>query len=85
VRLAYLKGPNSMKKTILAGLLAVGGLMISPVGIANADQVLVNGNYATLTACQADGPHVEVDHPGNFTHFQCSQHDDGLWYLYLSN
>ena len=36
-------------------------------------------------ACLTDGPHVEVDHPGTWTHFSCEQHADGLWYLYLSN
>jgi hypothetical protein len=75
-----------MKKTIVAaGLLALGGLMTTGVSVASADQVLVEGNYATSQACDADGPHVEVNHPGHFTHYQCVQHDDGLWYLYLSN
>jgi hypothetical protein len=74
-----------MTKIIAAALLLVGGMMTTAVGIANADQILVEGNYATLAACQADGPHVEVVHGGNWTHFQCVQHDDGLWYLYLSN
>lgn len=71
--------------TIAAGLLALGGLMTTGVGISVADEVQVEGNYATQAACTADGPAVEVEHPGNFTHFSCEQHSDGLWYLYLSN
>ncbi len=74
-----------MRKIIAAGVLAVTGLMTTGVGISNADRVQVEGNYATQAACMADGPVVEVDHPGNFTHFSCEQHADGLWYLYLSN
>jgi len=74
-----------MKKLIAAGLLASGGLLTVGAGISAADEVQVEGNYATQAACMADGPVVEVDHPGNFTHFSCEQHADGLWYLYLSN
>jgi hypothetical protein len=72
-----------MKKIVFAaGVLAAAGLMTS-VGVANADSILVEGNYATLAACQADGPHVEVNVPGNWTHYSCDQHADGLWYLSL--
>jgi hypothetical protein len=77
----------AMKKLIYAaGLLATAGLMTTAVGAANADSVQVAGNYATLAACQADGPHVEVNTPGQaWTHFSCDQHADGLWYLSLFN
>ncbi|OBJ53392.1 hypothetical protein [Mycobacterium sp. 1423905.2] len=75
-----------MRTVIAAGLLALGGLLTAGVGVANADEVQVEGNYATLGACQADGPHVEITHnDGAYTHFDCRQHDDGLWYLYLTN
>jgi hypothetical protein len=74
-----------MRKTVAASVLAFCGLMTIGVGISNADEIQVEGNYATQAACEVDGPHVEVNHPGTFTHFQCVQHPDGLWYLYLSN
>jgi hypothetical protein len=74
-----------MRKTVAAGVLAVCGLMTTGVGISNADEIQVEGNYATQAGCEVDGPHVEVNHPGTFTHFSCVQHSDGLWYLYLSN
>jgi hypothetical protein len=74
-----------VKKLIAAGALAFCGLMTTGVGISHADEIQVEGNYATEAACLVDGPHVEVDHPGTWTHFSCVQHPDGLWYLYLSN
>ena len=74
-----------MRKIIAAGVLAFCGLMTTGVGISNAEEIQVEGNYATEAACLVDGPHVEVNHPGTFTHFSCQQHSDGLWYLYLSN
>jgi hypothetical protein len=76
-----------MKKiAYAAGLVAAAGLMTGAMAVANADSVLVSGNYATQAACLADGPHVEVNTPGQtWTHFSCDQHDDGLWYLSLYN
>jgi len=74
-----------MKKIIAAGVLALGGLMTTGVGVSSADEIQVEGNYSTEAACLVDGPHVEVVNGGNWTHFSCVQHSDGLWYLYLSN
>jgi hypothetical protein len=75
-----------MKRIVFAaGVLAAAGLMSTAVGIANADSILVSGNYATPEACNADGPHVEVNVPGTWTHYSCDQHSDGLWYLSLYN
>jgi hypothetical protein len=74
-----------MKRLVAAVLLAFGGLMTAGVGVSSADEIQVDGNYSTEAACLVDGPHVEVDHPGTWTHFSCVQHSDGLWYLYLSN
>lgn len=74
-----------MKKLMAASVLALSGLMTTGVGVGNADEIQVDGNYSTEAACLVDGPHVEVDHPGTWTHFSCVQHSDGLWYLYLSN
>ncbi|BDB40137.1 MULTISPECIES: hypothetical protein [Mycobacterium] len=76
-----------MRTVVAAGiLLAAGGLMTTAVGLANADEVQVEGSYATQAACQVDGPHVEITHnDGAYTHFDCRQGSDGLWYLYLTN
>jgi hypothetical protein len=64
---------------------ALGVAAFGAAGAANADSILVEGNYATLAGCMADGPHVEVNVPGHWTHFSCDQHPDGLWYLSLYN
>ena len=75
-----------MKRATAAGALAIGGLMTLGVGAAHAGEVQVEGNYATLTGCQADGPEVEITQDdGKYTHWDCRQGGDGLWYLWLSN
>jgi hypothetical protein len=75
-----------MIRVIAASLLALGGVMTTAVGVANADEIQVEGVYSTLDACQADGPHVELaqnDHL--YTRWDCREHGDGLYYLYLTN
>ncbi len=75
-----------MIRVIAAGLLAVGGLMTTAVGVANADEIQVEGVYSTLGACETDGPQVELaqnDHL--YTHWDCREHSDGLYCLYLTN
>jgi len=47
--------------------------------VANADDV--EGNYATMAACQADGE-VGAGNEGYST-YTCTQGDDGLYYLSL--
>ncbi len=70
-----------------AGILAGGAaLLTTAVALANANEVQVEGSYATLAACQADGPHVEITHnDGLYNHWDCRQGADGLWYLHLSS
>jgi len=48
-----LKGPH--EELMAAGLLAFGGLMTTGVGVSNADEILVEGNYVTEAGCLADG------------------------------
>jgi hypothetical protein len=74
-----------VRKFVAAAALALAGLMTTGVGVSNADKIRVEGNYATQASCQADGPHIEVLNGGSWPHFECVQHSDGLWYLYLSN
>lgn len=75
-----------MIRVIAAGLLTLGGLMTTAVGVANADEVQVEGSYSTLAACEADGPHVEITQDNHlYTHWDCRPHADGLFYLYLTN
>lgn len=73
-------------KKIMASALALGGLLSAGAGIAAADTIQVEGNYATLAACQADGPNVQItENNGAYTTWNCQQGDDGLYYLFLSN
>ncbi|MCW1958431.1 MAG: hypothetical protein KIH64_007770 [Mycobacterium sp.] len=75
-----------MKKITIASALALGGLMSAGAGTAAADAIQVDGNYATMAACQADGPQVQItEDNGAYTHWSCHQGEDGLYYLYLSN
>lgn len=62
-----------MRTMVAAGILTAGAaLLTTAVGMANADEVQVEGSYATLAACQADGPHVEITHnDGAYTHWDC--------------
>ena len=74
-----------MNKLLFGAALAGVGLASLGMGTASADAVQVDGNYATLAACQADGPHVQItENNGGYAHWSCEQGEDGLYYLYLS-
>ena len=75
-----------MRGLIAAGLLALGGLMTTAVGVAKADEVQVDGVYSSEAGCLTDAPHVELEYDnGRYTHYACREGNDGLWYLYLNN
>lgn len=75
-----------MRTFIAAGLLALTGVMTAGVGIANADEVEVEGNYSSQAGCQADGPNVEITHNDHlYTHWDCRYGSDGFWHVWLSN
>lgn len=75
-----------MHKTMVVVALALGGLISAGTGVAHADTIQVEGNYSTLEACQADGPHVQItENNGAYSQWNCQQGDDGLYYLFLSN
>lgn len=75
-----------MKKIMAAAALTAGGLLSAGAGIAAADTIQVEGNYSTMEACQADGPHVQItENNGAYTQWSCQEGDDGLYYLFLSN
>lgn len=79
-------GLATMRKILIAAVLSGGGLLSVGAGVAAADGVQVDGNYATMAACQADGPEVQItENDGGYTHWSCHQGEDGLYYLYLSN
>jgi hypothetical protein len=64
----------------------LGGFLTTALGVAHADTVQVEGGYATLAACQADGPNVEIAHHDQlYSQWDCRLDDDGLWYVWLSN
>jgi hypothetical protein len=75
-----------MRTIVFAGLLALAGLMTTAVGVANADEVEVDGNYSSQAGCEADGPHVEITHNDHlYTHWDCRLGPDGFWHVWLSN
>ena len=66
--------------------LAALGFSVLGSGVASADSIQVEGNYSTLAACQADGPHVQItENNDSYAHWNCLQGDDGLYYLFLNN
>ncbi|MCB0932048.1 MAG: hypothetical protein KDB71_09150 [Mycobacterium sp.] len=74
-------------KRMIFGAAFVGTVLGTSLGTgtASADVTQVEGNYATLAACQADGPHVQItEDNGAYSHWSCEQGEDGLYYLYLS-
>lgn len=73
-----------MRIIIAASAVAVGASMCVGAGTAAADSVQVAGNYSTLAACQADGPHVEITGNNALARFNCLQGGDGLYYLFLN-
>ncbi len=75
------------KTIVAAGVLAVAGLMITGVGIGNADTIQTEGSYPTREACQDAGPGVKATTPGNWTNFWCvpDRTAAGAWRLVLSN
>jgi hypothetical protein len=73
-------------RVIAAAVLALGAVLAAPAGVANADEIQVGSGYSTLSACSADGPYVELSHNNQvWTHWDCRQRGDGLYYLYLTN
>ena len=75
-----------MRIIITAAALAAGGLLWAGLGTAHADTIQVEGNYATMEACQADGPNVQItENNGAYSMWNCQPGDDGLYYLFLSN
>jgi hypothetical protein len=73
-----------MKSLAFAALVA-GSWIIASSAIANADSQ-VEGNYATIEACQADGANGQFTGPDSgASSYYCEQGADGLYYLYLTN
>lgn len=77
-----------MKRLMVAGVMATATIALSDLGIApaHADAMEVDGNYATLADCQADGPQTRAtQNGGSYAHWSCHKGEDGLYYMYLSN
>lgn len=75
-----------MRKVFVAGLLVVTGMMTTGLATANADEIEVNGDYASQAGCQADAPNVEITHNDHlWTHWDCRFGNDGFWHVWLSN
>ena len=71
-------------KSIAIAALAAGGLIFASAAVANAD-AQVEGSYATMAGCQADGAGGQFNDGGAYANFYCQQGDDGLFYLFLTN
>jgi hypothetical protein len=72
-------------KTMMIAALAMGGFLMASSAVANAD-VQVEGSYATLAACEADGSEGDSSALGaDGANYYCNQGDDGLYYLFLSD
>ena len=68
-------------KTMMIAALAMGAFTVLAPAVANADDFEIDGNYATMAACQADGA-VGAGNAGYST-YTCTQGADGLYYLAL--
>jgi hypothetical protein len=56
------------------------------VGVANADEVEVEGNYSSEAGCWADGPHVVLAHNDHlYTYYDYRFGPDGFWHVWVSN
>ena len=72
-------------KSLAIAALAAGGIIIAVPAVANADSQ-VEGSYATLAGCEADGAGGQFTGPGaDGTSFYCNQGDDGLYYLFITD
>lgn len=70
-------------RSLAIAALAVG--FLANPAVANADSQ-VEGSYATLEACEADGAGGQFTGPGaGGSSFYCNQGDDGLFYLFLTD
>lgn len=76
-----------MGKRLLVTSVIAFAAVAAGAGLASAEEVEVEGSYATEVACQADGPNVQVNRDNDkWTHFDCrNDAGDGLWHLYLSS
>lgn len=84
-RLGKVATVTGMVKVIVGGALTLALGAGTGAGIASADAVQVEGNYATLADCQADGPSLRLTQSGGpYAHWSCHKGQDGLYYLYLS-
>lgn len=74
-------------RSLAIAALAVGFFVTPAVtpAVANADSQ-VEGSYATVEACEADGAGGQFTGPGaDGASFYCNQGDDGLFYLFLTD
>ena len=76
-----------MIRLFAAGLVAFGGLMTAGVGVANADEIEVDGDYSSEAGCLADAPHVELtqQRPPVHATTPCRFGNDGFWHVWLNN
>ena len=75
----------SPMKSLAIAAIAASGFIIGGPAVANAYSQ-VEGSYATLAGCEADGAGGQFTGPGaDGTSFYCEQGDDGLYYLFITD
>jgi len=80
-------GSLHLGKIVVAGVLALAGLMTTGVGMSNAATLQTEGTYPSRAACCAAGPGVKATTAGNWNDFWCvADHTAaGSWRLVLTN
>lgn len=75
-----------MKKFVAITALALGAIGMS-ASIAHAEELVVDGNYGSVQACDADGSNGTFSAGGvqlrgeDGWRYRCDQGNDGLWYM----
>ncbi|WP_067548461.1 hypothetical protein [Nocardia crassostreae] len=75
-----------VKKALGASAIALGAVALVAAP-ANAEELKVDGNYATVEACAADGNGGSFEAGGvqlrgeDGWQWRCDQGTDGLWYM----
>ena len=80
-------GSLHLGKIVVAGVLALAGLMTTGVGISNAATLQTEGTCPSGAACYAAGPGVKATTAGNWNDFWCvpDHAAPGSWRLVVAN
>ena len=75
-----------MRRTIAAAALAAGGLLTFGLGVPTQTRFRWRAATRRSMPVRLDGPQVEIAQgDADYSHWDCRQGDDGLWYVWLSS